>query len=179
MAKDFLGLSDSEFANKWDYEANRVNEIAKEDNEIFNKRTCISRDKRITLNNNDTRWFNVTKCPIYDNNKNITGILCVARDIELEKKAQDQRETYVATLTHDLKTPTIAQIKALDLLLANTMGELNKDQRDMMVLVKESCTYMHEMLSNLLSTYRYENGDYTLNIENSNILELLKMLDKN
>ena len=33
MAKDFLGLSDSEFANKWDYEANRVNEIAKEDNE--------------------------------------------------------------------------------------------------------------------------------------------------
>ena len=139
MAKDFLGLSGSEFANKWDYEANRVNEIAKEDNEILNKRTCISRDKRITLNNNDTRWFNVTKCPIYDNNKNITGILCVARDIELEKKAQDQRETYVATLTHDLKTPTIAQIKALDLLLANTMGELNKDQRDMMILVKESC----------------------------------------
>ena len=174
MAKDFLGLSDSEFANKWDYEANRVNEIAKEDNEILNKRTCISRDKRITLNNNDTRWFNVTKCPIYDNNNNITGILCVARDIELEKKAQDQRETYVATLTHDLKTPTIAQIKALDLLLANTMGELNKDQRDMMVLVKESCTYMHEMLSNLLSTYRYENGDYTLNIENSNILELIE-----
>ena len=54
------------------------------------------------------------------------------------------------------------------------MGELNKDQRDMMVLVKESCTYMHEMLSNLLSTYRYENGDYTLNIENSNILELIE-----
>ena len=34
MAKDFLGLSDSEFANKWDYEANRINEIEKEDTEI-------------------------------------------------------------------------------------------------------------------------------------------------
>ncbi len=44
----------------------------------------------------------------------------------------------------------------------------------MMVLVKESCTYMHEMLSNLLSTYRYENGDYTLNFESSNIIELIE-----
>ena len=174
MAKDFLGLSDSEYANKWDYESNRINEIEKEDNEILKNKASIERDKRITLKNNDTRWFNITKCPIFDNNKNITGILCVARDIELARKAQDQRETYVATLTHDLKTPTIAQIKALDLLLSNTMGELNKDQKDMMIMIKDSCTYMHEMLSNLLSTYKYENGDYTLNLESSDILELIE-----
>lgn len=173
MAKDFLGVSNSDYANKWDYESYRVDEIEKEDKEILENKACIARDKKITLNNNDTRWFNITKCPIFDNNKNITGILCVARDIELEKKAQDQRETYVATLTHDLKTPTIAQIKALDLLLSNTMGELNKDQRDMMVMIKESCSYMHEMLTNLLSTYKYENGDYTLNLENTDILELI------
>ena len=174
MAKDFLGLSDSEHSNKWDYEANRINEIEWEDREILKNKSCIERDKKITLKNNDTRWFNVTKCPIFDNKHEITGILCVARDIELAKKAQDQRETYVATLTHDLKTPTIAQIKALDLLLANTMGELNKDQRDMMILIKESCTYMHEMLSNLLSTYKYENGDYVLNLEMSDILKLIE-----
>lgn len=172
MAKDFLGLSDSEFANKWDYETNRISEIEAEDSEVLNNKKCIQRDKKITLKNNDTRWFNIAKCPIFDKKQNIIGILCVARDIELEKKAQDQRETYVATLSHDLKTPTIAQIKALDLLLANTMGELNKDQKDMLVLIKESCTYMHEMLSNLLSTYKYENGDYILNFEDSDIVAL-------
>lgn len=174
MAKDFLGLSDSEYANKWDYGANRINEIEKEDSEILKNKACIERDKKITLRNNDTKWFNITKCPIFDNEKNITGILCVAKDIEAAKKIQEQRETYVATLTHDLKTPTIAQIKALDLLLSGAMGDFTKDQKDMMVLVKESCTYMHEMLSNLLSTYRYENGDYTLNLESSNILELIE-----
>ena len=173
-AKDFFGLSDSDFANKWEYENRRGDEITKEDNEILKNKSCIERDKRITLKNNDIRWFNITKCPIFDSKKNITGILCVARDIELAKKAQDQRETYVATLTHDLKTPTIAQIKALDLLLANTMGELNKEQKEMLILIKESCTYMHEMLSNLLCTYKYENGDYALNLESSNILELIE-----
>ncbi len=172
-AKDFLGLSDSEFANKWDYENYRFDEIGKEDHEVLTTKSCIERDKQITLKNNDVRWFNITKCPIFDDKKNITGILCVTKDIEIAKKAQDQRETYVATLTHDLKTPTIAQIKALDLLLANTMGELNKDQKEMLILIKESCTYMHEMLSNLLSTYKYENGDYVLNFENLDIVELM------
>ena len=176
IAKDFLGLSDSEFSNKWDYESNRINEIEKEDNEILKKRTSIERDKKITLKNNDTKWFNVTKCPIFDGKKNIVGILCVAKDIDIAKKAQEQKETYVATLTHDLKTPTIAQIKALDLLLSGVMGEFTKEQKEMLVLVKESCSYMHEMLSTLLSTYRYENGDYTLNLLETNIIELTEVV---
>lgn len=173
-AKDFLGLSDSEFSNKWDYESNRIDEIEEEDKEILKSKKYIERDKKITLKNDESRWFNITKCPIFDNKKNIMGILCVARDIEVEKQIQEQRETYVATLTHDLKTPTIAQIKALDLLLSNSMGELNKDQKDLMLLIKDSCNYMHEMLSNLLSTYRYENGAYVLNLEFSNILETIE-----
>ena len=176
MAKDFLGLSDSEFSNKWDYESNRINEIEREDNEILKSKDCIERDKKITLKNNSTRWFNITKCPIFDGKKNIVGILCVAKDIDIAKKSQDQKETYVATLTHDLKTPTIAQIKALDLLLSGAMGEFTKEQKDMMILIKESCTYMHEMLSTLLSTYKYENGDYTLNLVKSNILELTEIV---
>ena len=174
MAKDFLGLSDSEYSNKWEYEANRINEIEVEDNEVLNNKACIERDKRITLKNNDQRWFNVTKCPIFDNNKAITGILCVAKDIESAKKVQGQRETYVATLTHDLKTPTIAQIKALDLLLSGAMGEFDKEQKDMLILIKDSCNYMYEMLTNLLSTYKYENGDYVLNYETVNIVALIE-----
>lgn len=152
MATDFLGLSDSDNANKWHYEEKRADEISKEDNEIINKCTCISTEKLITLKNNDKRWFKVTKCPIINHEKKVIGICSVARDINAEKTAAEQRETYVATLTHDLKTPTIAQIKALDLLLNNHMGPLNKEQREMLLLTKDSCNFMYEMLSTLLST---------------------------
>ena len=125
---DFLGLSDSDNANKWNYEEKRSDEIKKEDYEILRSCECISREKLITLKNNDKRWFKVTKCPIINHKKEIIGICSVARDIDAEKTAAEQRETYVATLTHDLKTPTIAQIKALDLLLNNTMGPLYDEQ---------------------------------------------------
>ena len=174
MAIDFLGLSDSDNANKWNYEEKRADEIKKEDNEIIKSCECISREKLITLKNNDKRWFKVTKCPIINHKKNVIGICSVARDINAEKTAAEQRETYVATLTHDLKTPTIAQIKALDLLLNDHMGPLNKEQRELLLLTKDSCNFMYEMLSTLLSTYKYENGDYVLNYEKCNIISLVE-----
>ena len=174
MAVDFLGLSDSDNANKWNYEEKRSEEIKNEDSEIIKNCECISREKLITLKNNDKRWFKVTKCPIVNHEKKVIGICSVARDIDAEKTAAEQRETYVATLTHDLKTPTIAQIKALDLLLNNHMGPLNKEQRELLELTKDSCNFMYEMLSTLLSTYKYETGDYTLNYEKCNIISLVE-----
>ena len=174
MAVDFLGLSDSDNANKWNYEEKRSDEIKREDNEIINNCECISREKLITLKNNDKRWFKITKCPIINHEKKVIGICSVARDINAEKTAAEQRETYVATLTHDLKTPTIAQIKALDLLLNDHMGPLNNEQRELLMLTKDSCNFMYEMLSTLLTTYKYENGDYVLNYEKCDIISLVE-----
>ena len=174
MAIDFLGLSDSDNANKWKYEEKRSDEIKNEDNEIINNCQCICREKQITLKNNDKRWFKITKCPIINHEKKVIGVCSVASDIDAEKTAAEQRETYVATLTHDLKTPTIAQIKALDLLLNGHMGELNKEQKEILLLTRDSCNFMYEMLSTLLSTYKYENGDYALNYEKCNIISLIE-----
>lgn len=174
MAKDFLGLSDSDNANMHNYEKDMANEILKEDAEVINEKHCICREKKITLKNKEERWFNITKCPITNNENEITGLCCVARDIQAEKIAHNQRETYVATLTHDLKTPTIAQIKAIDIILNELMGPINKEQRELLELTKDSCNYMYEMLSTLLSTYKYENGDYILNYENWNFLSIVE-----
>ena len=172
MATDFLGLTDSDNANKWHYEEKRADEITSEDNEMINNCQVICREKLITLKNNDKRWFKITKCPIINHEKKVIGICSVARDIDAEKTAAEQRETFVATLTHDLKTPTIAQIKALDLLLNEQMGPLNDEQRELLALTKDSCNFMYDMLSTLLNTYKYENGDFALNYEKCNIVSL-------
>ena len=173
MAEKFLGFTNEDTANKWKYKQRHSQEVKDEDIFVIQNAECISVERRITLKNEDTRWFNVTKCPIFDEEQNVVGICAVARDIELEKEAYEQRETYVATLTHDLKTPTIAQIKALDILLSQDLGSLTKDQKDLLKMTKDSCEYMYDMISTLLSTYKYENGDYKLNYEDCNINDLI------
>ena len=43
--------------------------------------------------------------------------------INTEKNLQTQRETFVASIGHDLKNPTLAQIRSLELLLNGVFGK--------------------------------------------------------
>lgn len=88
------------------------------------------------------------------------------RNTELEKAEFKQRESYIATLNHDLKIPTLAQIQALKLLSEEKIGKINKRQQELVNLTLESCTYMYQMLSTILSTYKYENNEIHLQYEN-------------
>lgn len=101
-------------------------------------------------------------------------MVCNLFSSEVEKAVKDLRETYIATLKHDIKTPIISQILVLDLLLKEQIGALNKEQRELLLLTKASCVFVSEILSTLLNTYEYENGNYTLNIEQCNIFSLVE-----
>ena len=68
-----------------------------------------------------------------------------------------QLSAYIATLIHDLKTPVIAQITAVELLLNNNFGNLNNEQRGILEQVKQSCEYSKNLIYCILDTYLYEN----------------------
>ena len=89
-----------------------------------------------------------------------------------EKNLQAQRETFVASLSHDLKNPTLAQIRALELLLKGNFGNIQPKQREILEMVLDSCKYMNAMLASLLSTYRSEKGAIVLKYENISLMEL-------
>lgn len=106
----------------------------------------------------------------------------------METIAKRQRDTYISTLNHDLKIPTIAQIRALELLLDESIGSINSTQREIINSTLDSCRYMYEMLSMLTSAYKYENKDCVLNYKKIEMLKLVnscfenlskKLCDKN
>lgn len=91
----------------------------------------------------------------------------------METIAKRQRDTYISTLNHDLKIPTIAQIRALELLLDESMGSINSAQKEIINSTLDSCRYMYEMLSTITSTYKYENKDFVLDIEKVEMLDFM------
>ena len=48
-----------------------------------------------------------------------------------------EKATYITILSHDLKIPTIAQIRALELLINGQFGELTKEQKEIISLILE------------------------------------------
>lgn len=85
---------------------------------------------------------------------------------------ETQRETFVASLSHDLKNPTMAQIRAIELLLKGSFGEILPEQREIIEMVLDSCKYMNAMLGNILSTYKNERGTINLHTERVSISDL-------
>ena len=78
-----------------------------EDKSVIENNKLITYDKEIVDTRGIPHWYTIYKAPINDYHNNVIGILVMAKNIDDEKHLQAQRETFVASLGHDLKNPTL------------------------------------------------------------------------
>lgn len=87
-----------------------------------------------------------------------------------EKEGNILKTDFVATLTHDLKVPIIAQDKTFDLFLNNKFGDLDDIQRQAIQNLKISNMDLKYLVESLLETYKIEQTKIELNIEKDVVL---------
>lgn len=137
----------------------------KEDNQVIKTKRNLMVERIVKNLNGSASWWKIMKIPIFDKEKNVSNIMVIAIDIDKEKKLQEQKMSFIATLTHDLKTPLSAQINALNLLLKNSFGELNQEQNEIITQIKESCEYTKNLAHAILDSYLYENNQVKMTPE--------------
>ena len=84
--------------------------------------------------------------------------------IAREKEAQNLKTDFIASLTHDLKVPIIAQDKTFDLLLDGKFGDLNETQKEALSNIKISNMDLKYLIEALLETYKLEKAKLEINI---------------
>lgn len=94
--------------------------------------------------------------------------------IELEKESQKFKDDFVAALTHDLKTPVIAELNAIKLLLDGKLGELNQSQTELLEMMLKSDKDLIELSEMILNTYKYQQTDIILNKTKTNICDFVQ-----
>lgn len=150
-----------------------------DDKEIVEKGISKISEKKLEAHDGrNLGWYKITKTPVFNEDNTVINILVILENIDEEKKLEERKNTFVATMTHDLKTPTLAQIRALDLLLNNTFGELHPNQKEIILQIKNSCNYMSDLIFTILDTYMYENGRVKINKEEFDIKELIQETTK-
>ena len=82
----------------------------------------------------------------------------VIRDVNAQKEMERLREDFIATLTHDLRTPSLAAIQTLEYFLNGALGELNEKQLMLLSTMKKSNEDMLGLINTLLEVYKYEAG---------------------
>lgn len=149
------------------------NEEYNENHFVLNNNQILVKEKEFPDFKGTYHRYKIYKVPINDFNGNVTGIITLANNIDAEKQLQTQRETFVASIGHDLKNPTIAQMRGLELLLKGDFGNLTSEQTEIIEMILDSCRYMNGMLSSLLATYRNYDGAVKLNFEEFSLPDLV------
>lgn len=152
-----------------------LEEITKEEKKLYKQGFSLDCERIVKTNSSITK-YNIHKIGIFDNNK-IKNIAVFIKNIEQDinnKSSNENNKNIIATITHDLKTPAVAQIRALELLLKGNFGEINETQRSFLNDILNSCNNMLDMLINMLWLYKFDNKRIAVNISSFDVNDLIK-----
>jgi signal transduction histidine kinase len=107
---------------------------------------------------------------LYCQNRYLLKIIKKAKETETSKQA------FVATVVHDLKTPTNAQINSLNLLKNEALGKLNSEQQEIVNLTQESCKYMSNLIGTIMETYKNDYCNIQLEMSEFDVVKLINTL---
>ena len=138
-------------------------ETVNEDNYVLQNKKILRKIKSAKDFEGKVHWYRISKAPILTENNDIMGLVAITKNIDNEKRLENQKNLFLATLSHDLKNPLQAQISSLELLYKGMFGELNPSQKEMVDMILESSRYMKEMLYSLLKSGKDNNGIIMLN----------------
>lgn len=97
----------------------------------------------------------------------------VIRDVSVQKETDRLRDDFIATLTHDMRTPLTAAIQTLDFFLDGTVGELNERQHMLLSTMKANNEGLLGLVNSLLTVYKFDAGKIELVKSNFNIKDLI------
>ena len=108
-----------------------------------------------------------------DEFKRFVGVI---RDVTEQKKSDKLRDDFIATLTHDLRTPLLAAIQTLTFFLDGALGELDEKQKLLLSTMQKSNEDLLGLVNALLEVYKYDADKLTLTKTNFNIYNLVEQV---
>ncbi len=102
------------------------------------------------------------------------GDVIILRNITVFKELDFAKTNFIATVSHELKTP-IASIKlSLQLLEKPEIGKINEEQEQLIESIKEDSQRLLKITGELLDMAQLETGNIHLSIEKSNPYQMVK-----
>jgi len=90
----------------------------------------------------------------------------VVRNVTDQKELENLKEDFVATLTHDLKVPIIAETNMLELFLNGSFGEVSDKQSVALKNMQSSNRELLDLVQIVLETYKFRSQTIRLYREN-------------
>lgn len=131
--------------------------------------------KDITIKYNEIhKYYRVNVTPIINNSGEYFGVVTLMQDITKLKEIDQIKSEFVSTVSHEFRTPLTSISMGTDLLLENTLGDINADQREILQVIKEDQVRLKELVDELLDLSKIQSGRIKMDMEVFSIKDMIE-----
>lgn len=184
-AEEVIGKGDSVIFNKED-----ARKTAEEDKRVLERRTPITYEESLLLNDGKVHIFHTIKCPIYDAGGDIVGLSGISRDITAKKlieqelvKAKEKAEegdrlksAFLQNISHEIRTPMNAIIG-----FSKLLKEPDTDKERSITygeIISNSSEQLLSIISDIISISTIEAGQERVITKPCDINDIFEALNK-
>jgi PAS domain S-box-containing protein len=123
-----------------------------------------SRDKAgkeievVSQNNETSKTIRASSAVIENESGQTVGMVSILSDITKQKEIDRLKASFVANVTHELRTPLVSIDKAITFLLSNTGNELSANQQQFLSIASRNCKRLSLLINDLLDLSKLEAG---------------------
>ncbi|HUI63850.1 MAG TPA: ATP-binding protein [Bacteroidota bacterium] len=110
---------------------------------------------------------------LYDGEGKVYGVLTLLQDVTQFKELDRMKSDFIATLSHEFRTPLTSINMSVDILNQGILGTLNDRQRELIDSAREDCFRLTKLARELLQLSKLESGKIELRDEELNLLSVV------
>jgi PAS domain S-box-containing protein len=118
--------------------------------------------------------LNLSVSPIYNADKQPSGAIALFRDISKEKEVERQKDEFVSTASHEMRTPVAAIEGYISLAMNPNVATIDDRAKKYLDKAHETIQHLGELFRDLLSVTKAEEGKLNAKIEAVNLGKLMQ-----
>ncbi len=171
--EDFFGIKEESVCNKHFLESIRNGELYDYIFYVINN-NALDNEKVISINIKDKiYYFNTIVTAVKNKSGKINSVVVLLKNITEFKNLENIRTDFIATISHELKTPLTSIMMGTGLLLDKNIGVLNDKQKKLLDTIKEEVQKLTDLVGNLLKLSRIQSDRAVFDIKPSFISEII------
>jgi len=141
----------------------------------WEKQETIVRDNLVMTTRSDRKiQLSLSVSPILDGNKHPNGAIALFRDISKEKEVERQKDEFVSTASHEMRTPVAAIEGYISLAMNPNVATIDDRAKKYLEKAHETIAHLGELFRDLLSVTKAEEGMLGAKIEPINMAKLMQ-----
>lgn len=164
----FFEIHEEEVVNKYFLEVISNGELFEHISSVLDTKEEY-KDKIIQIHSDEDYYYNVVVTTVKGNDINVTGLIVAFQNVTQLKRLERVKTDFVATISHEFKTPLTSIVMGTSMILDESMGSLNEDQKSVMNTIREDEIRLSNLVNELLELSKIESEKAIFNIMSCSI----------